>query len=106
MRNQIVVGLDDSPSGKAGLQWAAEQARSVGAVLQAVHALGRPYGFAAPDIPLTVEPTELTPEEPPDTRRNSSLRLTNRRCTTFVRRPRASPDNSLRLPWPPVARPE
>jgi hypothetical protein len=26
MRNQIVVGLDDSPSGKAGLQWAAEQA--------------------------------------------------------------------------------
>jgi len=50
MRNQIVVGLDDSPSGKAGLQWAAEQARSVGAVLRAVHALGRQYGFAAPDI--------------------------------------------------------
>jgi nucleotide-binding universal stress UspA family protein len=71
MRNQIVVGLDDSPSGKAGLQWAAEQARSVGAVLQAVHALGRPYGFAAPDIPLTVEPTELTPEESPDARRNA-----------------------------------
>jgi hypothetical protein len=28
-------------------------------------------GFAAPDIPLTVEPTELTPEEPPSTRRNA-----------------------------------
>jgi nucleotide-binding universal stress UspA family protein len=70
MRNQIVVGLDDSPSGKAGLQWAAEQAKSTGAVLRAVHALGKPYGFAAPDIPLTVEPTELN-EEPPDTRRNA-----------------------------------
>jgi nucleotide-binding universal stress UspA family protein len=71
MRNEIVVGLDDSPSGKAGLQWAAQQAKSTGAVLRAVHALGRPYGFAAADIPLTVEPTELTPEESPDTRRNA-----------------------------------
>ena len=75
MKSQIVVGLDDSPSSKAGLQWAAEQARSVGAVLRAVHALGRPYGFAAPDIPLTVEPTELTPEEPPDARRNAITRM-------------------------------
>jgi nucleotide-binding universal stress UspA family protein len=75
MRNQIVVGLDDSPSGKAGLQWAAEQARSVGAVLRAVHALGRQYGFAAPDIPLTIEPTELTPEEPLDAPRNAITRM-------------------------------
>jgi nucleotide-binding universal stress UspA family protein len=71
MRNEIVVGLADSPSSKAGLQWAAEKAKSTGAVLRAVHALGRPYGFAAADIPLTVEPTELTPEEPPDPRRNA-----------------------------------
>jgi nucleotide-binding universal stress UspA family protein len=71
MRSQIVIGLNDSPSSKAGLQWAAEQAKSTGAVLRAVHALGRPYGFAAPDIPLTVEPTELTPEETPDTRRTA-----------------------------------
>jgi nucleotide-binding universal stress UspA family protein len=71
MRDEIVVGLDDSPSSKAALQWAAQQAKSTGAVLRAVHALGRPYGFAAPDIPLSVEPTELTPEEPPDTRRNA-----------------------------------
>jgi nucleotide-binding universal stress UspA family protein len=75
MRNQIVVGLDDSPSGKAGLQWAAEQARSVGAVLRAVHALGRQYGFAAPDIPLTIERTELTPEEPLDAPRNAITRM-------------------------------
>jgi nucleotide-binding universal stress UspA family protein len=71
MRSQIVIGLNDSPSSKAGLQWAAEQAKSTGAVLRAVHALGRPYGFAAPDIPLTVEPTELTPDETPDTRRTA-----------------------------------
>jgi nucleotide-binding universal stress UspA family protein len=71
MRNEIVVGLDDSPSSKAALQWAAEQAKSTGAALRAVHALGRQYGFAAPDIPLSVEPTELTSEELPDTRRNA-----------------------------------
>jgi hypothetical protein len=28
MRNEFVVGLDDSPSSKAALNWAAEQARS------------------------------------------------------------------------------
>jgi nucleotide-binding universal stress UspA family protein len=44
MRNEIVVGLDDSPSSKAALQWAAQQARSTGAVLRAVHALDWPYG--------------------------------------------------------------
>jgi nucleotide-binding universal stress UspA family protein len=70
MRNQIVVGVDDSPSGKAGLQWAAEEAKIRGAVLRAVHALGRPYGFAAADIPLTVEPTELIPDEAQATRPN------------------------------------
>jgi len=39
MRNEIVVGLDDSPSSKAALQWAAQQARSTGAVVRVVHAL-------------------------------------------------------------------
>jgi nucleotide-binding universal stress UspA family protein len=71
MKNQIVVGVDDSPSGRAGLQWAAEQAKMRGAVLRAVHALGRQYGFAAADIPLTVEPTELIPEDAQGTRRNA-----------------------------------
>jgi hypothetical protein len=28
MRNEIVVELDDSPSSKANLQWAAEQAKA------------------------------------------------------------------------------
>jgi nucleotide-binding universal stress UspA family protein len=50
MRNEIVAGLDDSPSGKAALEWAAQQARSTGAVLRAVHALdwpGRPPARAS-----------------------------------------------------------
>ena len=43
-RNEIVVGLDDSPSGKAALRWAAEQAIRTHAVLRAVHVLDWPYG--------------------------------------------------------------
>ena len=49
MRNEIVVGLDDSRSSKAALDWAAEQARSVGAVLRAVHVLDWPYGLELQD---------------------------------------------------------
>ncbi|HEY6686649.1 MAG TPA: universal stress protein [Propionibacteriaceae bacterium] len=37
MRNEIVVGLDDSPSSKLALQWAAQHAKSTGAELRAVH---------------------------------------------------------------------
>ena len=43
-RNEIVVGLDDSPSGKAALSWAAEQAIRTHTVLRAVHVLDWPYG--------------------------------------------------------------
>jgi nucleotide-binding universal stress UspA family protein len=45
-RNEIVVGLDDSPSGKAALRWAAAQAIRTHAVLRAVHVLDWPYGSA------------------------------------------------------------
>lgn len=51
MRNEIVVGLDDSPSSKAALDWAAEQAASMGAVLRAVHALDWPYGLSSAGFP-------------------------------------------------------
>jgi|GEM_PF-174020 len=37
MRNEIVVGLDDSPSSQLALQWAAQHAKSTDAVLRAVH---------------------------------------------------------------------
>ena len=43
-RNEIVVGLDDSQSGKAALRWAAEQAIRSHAVLRAVHVLDWPHG--------------------------------------------------------------
>jgi nucleotide-binding universal stress UspA family protein len=43
-RNEIVVGLDDSPSAKAALRWAAEQAIRKRAALRAIHVLDWPYG--------------------------------------------------------------
>jgi nucleotide-binding universal stress UspA family protein len=42
--NEIVVGLDDSPSAKAALRWGAEQAIRRQAVLRAVHVFDWPYG--------------------------------------------------------------
>ncbi len=47
MRNEIVVGLDESLSSKAALHWAAEHTRSVGTVPRAVHALDWPSGLSA-----------------------------------------------------------
>ena len=49
MRNEIVVGLDDSPSGMAALQWAAAEAIRSHAVLRAVHALSWPFGVEHAD---------------------------------------------------------
>jgi nucleotide-binding universal stress UspA family protein len=61
MRNEIVVGSDDSPSGKAALQWAAQQAKITGAALRAVHGLGGPYGLGSAGIPPPIHPMEVTP---------------------------------------------
>ena len=44
IRSEIVVGLDDSPSGRAALCWAAEQAIRTHTVLRAIHVLDWPYG--------------------------------------------------------------
>lgn len=63
MRNEIVAGLDDSPSGKAALDWAAQQARSTGAVLRAVHALDWPYGLSSAGFPSPIDVTNVTREE-------------------------------------------
>jgi nucleotide-binding universal stress UspA family protein len=38
-RNQIIVGLDDSPSGRAALRWATQHALLAGSVLRAIHVL-------------------------------------------------------------------
>ena len=37
--NEIVVGMDLSPSGRAAVSWAAEHARRTGQTLRAVHAV-------------------------------------------------------------------
>ncbi len=46
----IVVGLDESPSSRAALEWAASQARLTGSVLRAVHVLDWPYGLDDADV--------------------------------------------------------
>jgi nucleotide-binding universal stress UspA family protein len=63
MRNEIVVGLDDSPSSKTALSWAAEQATSVGAVLRAVHVLDWPYGLDSAGFPASVDFMDLSHAE-------------------------------------------
>jgi nucleotide-binding universal stress UspA family protein len=71
MKNEIVVGLDDSPSSKAALDWAAEQARSVGAVLRAVHVLDWPYGLSSAGFPALADFKELAHEEIEDSYRRA-----------------------------------
>jgi nucleotide-binding universal stress UspA family protein len=61
MKGEIVVGLDDSPSSRAALDWAAAQARSVGAVLRAVHVLDWPYGLSSAGFPAPANFKQLTP---------------------------------------------
>jgi len=42
----VVVGLAESPSGRAALRWAAEHARATGSELRAVHILEWPIGMS------------------------------------------------------------
>jgi nucleotide-binding universal stress UspA family protein len=51
IRNEIVVGLNDSPSAKAALGWAAEQAILSQSVLRAIHVLDWPYGPSNTPLP-------------------------------------------------------
>ena len=44
---RIVVGLDDTPTARAALRWAARQARLTGAALCAVHVIDWPFGIEA-----------------------------------------------------------
>ena len=52
-RNHIIVGLDDSPSGRAALRWAAQHALLAGSVLRAIHVLDWPYSSARPGGDIT-----------------------------------------------------
>jgi nucleotide-binding universal stress UspA family protein len=71
MRNEIVVGLDNSPSGKAALNWAAEQARSLGTTLRAVHALDWPYGLSSIGFPAPLNYMDVSREEIEDSYREA-----------------------------------
>ena len=44
---RIVVGLDDTPTSRAALRWAARQARLTGATVRAVHVIDWPIGIEA-----------------------------------------------------------
>ena len=52
-RNHMIVGLDDSPSGRAALRWAAQHALLAGSVLRAIHVLDWPYSSATPGVDIT-----------------------------------------------------
>jgi nucleotide-binding universal stress UspA family protein len=40
--DEIIVGIDDSPSARAGLRWAAAHTRSAGTALRAIHVVDWP----------------------------------------------------------------
>ena len=46
-QQRIVVGLDDTPTARAALRWAARQARLTGATVRAVHVIDWPIGIEA-----------------------------------------------------------
>lgn len=49
--DEIVVGLDDSPSGRQALSWAAALARCSGERVRALHLLGWPLGYVPKNYP-------------------------------------------------------
>ena len=48
--HSIVVGLDESPSSRAALEWAARHAQLTRSVLRAVHVLDWPFGLDDADV--------------------------------------------------------
>ncbi|HEU4909536.1 MAG TPA: universal stress protein [Propionibacteriaceae bacterium] len=62
-RNEIIVGLDDSPSGRAALRWAARQAVLAGSLLRAIHVLDWPYGSATDPEGNTSQPSHAEIDE-------------------------------------------
>jgi nucleotide-binding universal stress UspA family protein len=58
---EIVVGLDLSPSARAALDWAAEQARATGQTLRAVHVISASstYSMALGGVAVPIAPSEM-----------------------------------------------
>lgn len=59
---RIVVGLDDTPTARAALRWAARQGRLTGASVRAVHVIDWPIGIEAFGS-IEVEEEGRLPEE-------------------------------------------
>ena len=59
--SEIVVGLDLSPSARAALDWAAEQARATGQKLRAVHVISASstYSMALGGVAVPIEPSQM-----------------------------------------------
>jgi nucleotide-binding universal stress UspA family protein len=57
--NEIIVGLDDSPSGKAALRWAAQHAVLAGVALRAIHVRDWPYGSTSAASGADISPQSL-----------------------------------------------
>lgn len=66
-KHEIVVGIDDSPSGRQAMAWAAAYARATGSTLRAVHVLAWPLVrdlyYANPVVPDYVYPDVEEVEE-------------------------------------------
>ncbi len=63
IRNDIVVGIDGSPSARAALHWAAEHARRQGAPLRAVYVFDPPLGSDARGRPFVLEDLVFRPDD-------------------------------------------
>ena len=74
VKDEIVVGLDDSLSATAALGWAAQYARDAGTVLRAVHVLEWPTGTGPYGAPLV---DDLVSPEDPQLDQAKSVRVTH-----------------------------
>jgi nucleotide-binding universal stress UspA family protein len=63
VRQQIVVGLDDSAPSRAALAWAATQAGATKAVLRAIHVLEWPNGLSRAGFPRPLDLMNVSADE-------------------------------------------
>jgi nucleotide-binding universal stress UspA family protein len=72
---EIVVGIDDSPSGRAAMRWAAAHARSNGAALRAIHVVAFPQAHDMYAYPVVADYVYPDPGRLEDRYRLPSLRV-------------------------------
>jgi nucleotide-binding universal stress UspA family protein len=72
---EIVVGIDDSPSGRAAMRWAAAYARSKGAALRAIHVVAFPEAHDMYAYPVVADYVYPDPGRLEDRYRLPSIRV-------------------------------